>query len=173
MLFLKVKLITMIKKEKFVIGEPYSIIVRDGNRIMKISGNALSEDDVKDFINNGILTKEDVVIPDKKENLYPSFEDVVCNIDEKFFPWKYYTFNLYCKYPSVAKLLILKEYSNIACRKLKYNDVVYLVSLSDGKITEFKASKDIVNNYAFFPTEESAKTAYDSVMKGVTCFIKS
>lgn len=164
----------MNKNEKLVVGKPYSIIVRDNGRMMKIEGNVLTEDDVKYFIDNKILTKDDVIMPEKKENLYPDFVDVVCSIDEKFFPWKYYTYNLFQKYPSIAIALLLKEYASIACSKIKPKDQVYLVSKADGEIMQVKNSRNVMESLAAFPTEDSAKKAFSDVINGVkVAFLQS
>ena len=161
----------MSKTEKLVIGKPYSIIVKDGNRIMKICGDALTPEDVKYYIENGILSKDDIVAQEKKASLYPSFEDIVSKIDQKFFPWECFTYNLYNKYPNAAKSVILKEYSRIACNKIKTKNEVYLLKASDGDIMATDFTKDTYVNYACFPTPESAKEAYDSMIKGVSNFI--
>ena len=161
----------MSKTEKLVIGKPYSIIVRDGNRVMKICGDALTPEDVRYYIESGILSKDDILAQEKKASLYPSFEDIVSRIDQKFFPWEYFTYNLYNKYPTAAQSIILKEYSKIACSKIKSKNEVYLIKTSDGTIIPMDISKDLVVTYACFPTPESAKEAYDSMMKGVSNFI--
>lgn len=161
----------MSKNEKLIIGKPYSIIMRDGNRVMKISGNSLTIDDVKEFIDNGIITKDDVVFEDKKNVFYPPFKDVVAAIDSRFFPWEYFVYNLYAKYPSIAKSLIMREYSSISCQKTKPQKYVFLVSLADGAISSVEMSKSVTDNYAYFPTAEAAKEAYDEMIKGVNSFI--
>lgn len=161
----------MSKTEKLVIGQPYSIIARDGNRIIKVSGDCLTKEDVEYYIESGILTKDDIFVDEKKPNLYPDFVDIATSIDEKFFPWKFFIYNLFMKYPTAAKAVLLKEYSKIACSKIKVKDEVYLISLIDGSISKFKATKDMLSTYSCFPSMDSAKEAFSEMSKGVLNFI--
>ena len=159
----------MDKKGKLIIGKPYEIMVRDEGRIIKISGNRLTEDDVKEFIEEGFIKKDDVEFA-KNEFEYPSFDEVVASINSKFVGWYGFVKKLYKTYPSIAFSLILKEYSSLARAQhpLKIGDTAYVVSLTNFKPFDFKLERGV--NYdalSYFPSAELAREATKQILAGL------
>lgn len=166
----------MVKHDKLVIGEPYEIVVREGGRIIKIRGNKLEQDDVDEMIASGYIRKDDVEEIKPKKFAYPKFDDFVNKINVKFSGWFGFFKKFYKTYPTVAFMLLLKEYSKFACEAMPLHkgDRVYLVNGTNLAVFETILPEDDFNLdiLSFFPTAESANLAVNDIVKGLRQYDK-
>ena len=167
----------MKENKKLIIGEPYEIVVRENGRIIKIRGNKLTQDDVDEFIEDGIITKDDIEAPKKFE--FPDFSLIVKSINDKFPGWFGFMKKLYKTYPPAAFSILLKEYSAAAMKDIvvKPGDKVYLVSLIDITPCEYVIPKDDTNldtlkNVSVFPNLALAHLASLSILAGLSEYDK-
>lgn len=169
----------MVNNEKLIIGKPYEIVVKENGRIIKVKGSELTEDDVIEMIEAGIINKEDVDFGEDAKIMLPTFDEIVAAINSKFIGWYGFFKKLYKNYPSIAFSLALREYA-IAARKnvnIKIGDKVYIVNLVNFNVTDVIVPNNAafiqgLDSIAYFPTEESAKQAVNAVLTGLSEYEK-